>query len=105
MIANYFLIAWRQLTRFKSYAAINIVGLAIGLTVYLLGSIIVDYERSHDLFWEHGERIYIAGTVFGPTANIGVGETDSMYTAFAPFIRTELEEVDVPMPRGTNSFA
>ena len=94
MIANYFLIAWRQLTRFKSYAAINIVGLAIGLTVYLLGSIIVDYERSHDLFWEHGERIYIAGTVFGPTANIGVGETDSMYTAFAPFIRTELEEVE-----------
>ena len=98
MIANYFLIAWRQLTKYKLYALVNIVGLALGLAVYLLGNMIVAYERSHDRFWSNHDRIYTAGTIFGPTANIGVAETDGIYTAFAPLIDTCLLYTS-PSPR------
>lgn len=36
MIKNYFKIAWRNFTRQKGYASINIVGLAIGIAACLL---------------------------------------------------------------------
>ena len=94
MIANYLLIAWRQLSRYKLYAAINILGLALGLTIYLLGTVIVAYERSHDDFWANDDRIFTAGTIFGPSANIGIAETDGIYTAFTPFIREEVQDVE-----------
>ena len=94
MFLSYLLVAFRQLKKNKLYAAINILGLAVGLTIFILGSLIVRYERSHDLNWENADRIFTAGTLFGPTANIGIGETDGIYTGFAPFIDTELEEVE-----------
>lgn len=94
MIKNYFLIAWRQLQKNKLYATINVVGLVVGLVVYLFGSLLVSYERSHDLFFKNADRIYTAGSLFGPTANVGVGETDGIYTAFAPFIDAEIDEVE-----------
>lgn len=94
MLSNYILIAWRQLAKNKLYATINIIGLAVGLIVYVLGSSIVDYEESYDLFWENSERIFTVGSLFGPSANIGVSETDGIYTAFAPFIKTEIDDIE-----------
>lgn len=94
MIKNYFLIAWRQIAKNKIYAAINILGLVVGLSVYVFGSLLVDYEESHDTFYENSDRIFIAGTLFSATANIGVGETDGIYTAYAPLILAEVEEVE-----------
>ncbi len=94
MLGNYFTVAWRQLAKNRLYSAINILGLMVGLGIYVFGTLIVAYERSHDLFWANGERIYTVGSVFSPTANIGVGETDGIYTAFTPMIRTEVEDLD-----------
>ncbi len=94
MIKNYFVIAFRQLLKNKLYAAINVLGLVVGLAFFLFGVLLVAYERSHDTAWAHTDRIFTAGTLFGPAANIGVGETDGIYTAFAPFIDAEIEEVE-----------
>ncbi len=94
MIKNYFVIAFRQLLKNKLYAAINVLGLVVGLAFFLFGVLLVAYERSHDNAWAHTDRIFTAGTLFGPAANIGVGETDGIYTAFAPFIDAEIEEVE-----------
>jgi len=94
MIKNYFLIAWRQIAKNKIYAAINILGLVVGLSVYVFGTMLVDYEESHDMFYEKSDRIFIAGTLFSATANIGVGETDGIYSAYAPIILAEIEEVE-----------
>jgi len=94
MLKNYFLIAWRQILKNKLYSGINILGLVVGLAIYIFGSIITDYEHGHDAFYEHSERIYTVGSVFAPTANIGVDETDGIYTAFAPFIRSDVEGVE-----------
>jgi putative ABC transport system permease protein len=94
MIKNYLLIAWRQILKNKLYASINILGLVVGISVYIYGSLLVTYERSHDAFYENSARIFTAGSLFSATANIGVAETDGIYTAFAPFIIAEVEELE-----------
>ena len=48
MIKNYILIAWRNLKRNKGYSAINIGGLAVGITVVLLISLWVHDEVSYN---------------------------------------------------------
>jgi putative ABC transport system permease protein len=94
MIKNYLLIAWRQMLKNKLYASINIVGLVVGLAVYIFGSLLVDYERSHDLFFKNSDRIYSAGSLFSATANIGVKENPGIYTAIAPLILADVEDVE-----------
>ena len=76
MFRNYITIAWRQILKNKVYASINILGLVVGLTVYIFGSLLISYERSHDTFYKKYERIFTAGSIFSSTAGVGVGETD-----------------------------
>lgn len=94
MLKNYFMIAWRQLAKNKIYSLINILGLVVGLTVYLFGTMLVAYEENHDTFYAHSDRIFTAGTIFSATANIGVAETDGMYTALGPIILAEIDEIE-----------
>ena len=94
MFANYIKLALRNMAKHRLYAAINIIGLALGLAVFLFGNILAGYERNHDYMYAERERIYTAGSVFGPDANIGVSETDSIYTAITPFVRNELDAVE-----------
>lgn len=58
MIKNFFKIAFRQLIKNKFYSAINIVGLAIGLTSCFLILIYIQDELSYDGFHEKKDRIY-----------------------------------------------
>ncbi len=94
MFNNYIKIALRALSKNKLYATINVLGLAVGLTVYLFGGIMADYERNHDTMFKNHERVYTVGSIMTPTANISVKELDSSYTAMAPLITAELEEAE-----------
>jgi len=58
MIKNYFKIAWRSLLRNKSYAAINVAGLAMGIAACLLIFLIVHFETSFDNFHSKRDHIY-----------------------------------------------
>ena len=60
MIRNYFKIAWRNLVKSKGYSAINILGLAIGMTVCLLIMLFVQHELSYDQYHAKADRIYRA---------------------------------------------
>ncbi|MEQ9404204.1 MAG: ABC transporter permease [Cyclobacteriaceae bacterium] len=61
MIKNYLKIAIRTLLKQKSYAGINIAGLAIGLASCLLIVMYITHERSYDKFYPDVERIYRVG--------------------------------------------
>ncbi|MEN0052887.1 MAG: ABC transporter permease [Mucilaginibacter sp.] len=63
MIKNYFKIAWRNLLRNKSYAAINVTGLAIGIAACLLIFLVIQFETSFDSFHANRDRIYRIVTV------------------------------------------
>jgi putative ABC transport system permease protein len=94
MFSNYIKLALRNMAKNRLYASINIIGLAIGLAVFLFGSILASYERDHDSMFTKRDRIYTAGSVFAPDADIGVLETDSVYTAITPLIKNEIGELE-----------
>jgi len=94
MLKNYLIIAWRQLQKNKLFASINTLGLVVGLTVYVFGSLLVDYENNYDRHWKKADRIYTVGTLFAPEANIGLTQNDGIYTAFTPFIEADIEELE-----------
>ncbi|OUS25386.1 hypothetical protein A9Q98_12515 [Thalassotalea sp. 42_200_T64] len=94
MFQNYIKIAIRALAKNKLYAAINVIGLAIGLTVYLFGGILAEYEKNHDTMYKNHQRIYTVGSIMAPTANIGVKQLDNTYSAMGPLIGAELEELE-----------
>ncbi len=58
MIKNYFKIAWRSLVKNKVYSVLNILGLAISLSCFILITLYVLDELSYDRFNEKSERIY-----------------------------------------------
>lgn len=57
MFKNYFKTAWRNLRKKKLFSAINITGLAIGLTCCFLIALYIRHELSFDKFQQKGDRI------------------------------------------------
>ena len=94
MFSNYIKVAFRNIVRNKLYAAINILGLAMGLTIYIFSGLLVDYEYSHDAFYKNSDRIYTVGSLITPEANAGIDQINSLHPAVTPFIRTELPELE-----------
>jgi putative ABC transport system permease protein len=58
MIRNYFKIAFRNLTRNKSYLSINVISLALSLSCGLLIFSLVKYHLSFDNFHQDSDRIF-----------------------------------------------
>jgi len=94
MFWNNVKIALRNLRKHKVFAAINVLGLALGLTVYLFGGLLSKYERSHDQFFANADRIFTIGGVAAPELNVGFERIDSTFTAVAPIIEAELKDVE-----------
>src|SRR5687768_5723881 len=57
MIKNYFKIAWRNLVKSKSYSAINIGGLAVGMAVAMMIGLWVYDELTFDKYHKNYDRI------------------------------------------------
>ncbi|HEY4198727.1 MAG TPA: ABC transporter permease, partial [Mucilaginibacter sp.] len=64
MFKNYLKIARRNLVRNKSYAAINITGLAVGIAVCMVIFIIIQFQTSFDNFHAKKDRTYRMLTEF-----------------------------------------
>jgi putative ABC transport system permease protein len=58
MLFNYLKTAWRNIARGNSFSAINIIGLAIGMTCCLIIFQYVTFEKSFDDFHDNKETIY-----------------------------------------------
>jgi putative ABC transport system permease protein len=58
MIKNFLKTAWRNLIKNKTYSIINILGLAIGLSCFLLIAMYVIDELSFDRYNDKAGRIY-----------------------------------------------
>ena len=58
MLKNYLVIAFRNLRKHKGFASINILGLAVSMSVCLLVITLVRDQKSYDTFHEKADRIY-----------------------------------------------
>ncbi len=58
MLKNYFKVAWRHLLKHKFYSLINLSGLTIGMSCFILITLYLQYELSYDDHHEKADRIY-----------------------------------------------
>ncbi len=79
MFRNYFKIAWRNLIRNKAFSIINITGLAIGLSSFLLIALYVSDELSYDRFYPNAKNIYrVNSDVLFGGAELHIVQTSDM---------------------------
>jgi putative ABC transport system permease protein len=93
MFKNHLQLAWRSLIKRPAYSALNILGLAVGITCCLLIFHYVAYERSYDRFQPNAGRIvrlrldnYQEGRLAWQSATV--------YPAIAPTMKKEFPEVE-----------
>ncbi len=89
MLRNYLKIALRNLLRHRTYSAINIAGLAVGLATTGLILLWVNHEISHDRFHVRHERIYRVMLNLSPPS----GETQTYESVPMPMAETLKREV------------
>lgn len=79
MFRNYFKTAWRNITRYKTYTAFNVLGLSLGICACIAIYTLTSYELSFDDFHPGNERIYrVMGDVTESTG-------DKLHFAKIPF--------------------
>lgn len=95
MINNFFKIAIRSLVKFKGFAAINLLGLALGLTAGFLVVLYVLDELSYDQFHEHSSRVYRVNTRFYAENDLNPeGGIDANGWPVGNILRKEFPEVE-----------
>ena len=92
MFKNYLKVAFRSLNKNRVYAVINILGLALGLTVTILVFLFVKDESSYDKHWEGSERIYRMGLKINMMGQIMDGPASP--SPMAEAYRTEFTDVE-----------
>lgn len=97
MFRHYLIVALRNLTRHKLYAAINIVGLTIGLAAALLVVLYVQHETSFERFLPDYERIYEIAARVRPPGSSDMS-MDSTPTDVALWLRSRLPSL-APLAR------
>ncbi|WP_422360406.1 ABC transporter permease [Reichenbachiella sp.] len=80
MFKNYFKISYRNLVKQRVFSAINIIGLAIGLSAFLLINQYVAFEKSYDKFFSDSDQLYRLTT--DQVLDGVIGTRDAM--SFAP---------------------
>jgi putative ABC transport system permease protein len=92
MFKNYIKVAFRSLNKNRTYAIINILGLALGLAVTILVFMFVKDETSYEKHWNGYERIYRAGI----KANLMGQKMDAPVSPspMANALRTEFTDVE-----------
>ncbi|MEZ4697835.1 MAG: ABC transporter permease [Rhodothermales bacterium] len=88
MLRNHLKVAVRHLAREKGYSFINIGGLAVGLTCFILVALYIRFELSYDRFNEKADRIAFVGKRI-PTLSLA-GSSDFAVTP-APLAETLAE--------------
>ena len=91
MFKNYLKIAWRNLLKRKVFSAINILGLAIGITCSGLILLWVEDEINYDRVFPKQDLIY-----YVPTNQIFEGETYTFYSTPGPLaqdLKNEIPEI------------
>lgn len=93
MLRNYLKIAVRNLLRSKSFSAINILGLSVGMTCCMLLLLYIRSELSFDKHHQHANNIYLVSS----DAMFSAGdyqETPRLSSPYAAALKAEFPEVE-----------
>ena len=93
MVKNYIKIAWRSLQKQKLYSFINIGGLAVGLTCFILIFLYIQHELSYDRFYANDEQIYRIKKKMDAYAYRGKNKIAFTTVGLAPAMKEDFPEV------------
>ena len=82
MLKNYFKVAFRSALKQKAYSFINLTGLAVGLTSFILILLYVQHQLSFDQFHEKKDRVF----------RVHDGKDAITANVVAPFVEGKFEE-------------
>lgn len=92
MFRNYFKTSARSLARHKMFTAINVIGLAIGLSGFLLINEHIKFEKSYDAFYTDADQLYRVSYVELIDGKDGVKDAMSSYLV-GEVLNRELPEI------------
>jgi putative ABC transport system permease protein len=92
MIKNYLTVAIRNFLKGRLYSIINVVGLAVGLTVFLFITVFVYHQLSYDAFNIKADRIYRIASHLELGTN--VAEMTATYPPMASAMSSSFPEVE-----------
>ncbi|MBK7870053.1 MAG: ABC transporter permease [Saprospiraceae bacterium] len=92
MFRNYLKIAFRNLLKHRVFTFINIFGLAIGVTVFLLIAQFVWFERSYENFISNADNIYRVKLETFVNNELAISSAEN-YPGAGPALMSELPEV------------
>ena len=92
MLKNYLKIALRNLSRFKTYSFINIVGLTVGIACCLLILFYIQNELSYDRFNKNAEQIFRINT----HVKFGTSEFNAPLTSdmMGPILKKDYPQIE-----------
>lgn len=91
MFRNYLKIAFRNLKKNKTYAILNVLGLAVGIAASLLIFVVVRFQGSFDDFHPNRDRIYRIGTEYHNED--GVSYSEGVSFPVAPALRIDFPQI------------
>jgi putative ABC transport system permease protein len=92
MLRNLFLTAVRSLAKNKFFSFLNVLGLSIGIAVFLLISLYVTFERSYENFIPDKENIYRVGLTSYVNGEPVFSSAEN-YPGVGPALKKELPEI------------
>ena len=92
MVRNLFVTALRNLRKNKFFSGLNILGLAIGMTVFLLIAQYVNFERSYENFIPGKENIYRVKLEVYENNELVMASAEN-YPGVGPALKHEMPEV------------
>ncbi|MBV6644374.1 MAG: ABC transporter permease [Cyclobacteriaceae bacterium] len=81
MFKNYIKISFRNLIKHKGYTFINVAGLAIGLTAFLLINLYITFEKNYDSFFTSYQQLHRLTTDQVVDGVLGVRDAMSFHPA------------------------
>jgi putative ABC transport system permease protein len=93
MHKHYLIIAFRNLARTQIYSILNITGLAIGMLVFLMIALYVQFEKSYEDFIPQRESIYRLSLTSYINNELAFSSAEN-YPAAGPALKNELPEIE-----------
>ncbi len=102
MLRNYIITAYRNLSRNKVYALLNVLGLALGIGCSIVIFKVVRYELSYDKHQENYERVYriVSEDIFPDRVDYGQGVPHPLAAALKEDFPEVLQSVNTHMDFG-----
>ena len=92
MLAHALLSFRRSLSRHRFYAALNVLGLAAGVAVFLVLMLVVRYEYSFDRWLPHADQVYRLDDTFSSPGQAPLEDPDASYVAL-PLLLADFPQI------------